>query len=128
MAGEKILVVDDIPNIREIFLSAFEEYNIVTAASGEEALGILNRPHDIDLIVLDVMLPGINGLELLRKIKEKDRDCKIVIMTAHSSKDIAIEALRRDADEYIEKPFDLEDARQVFEKLLKDKRRAATLH
>jgi YesN/AraC family two-component response regulator len=123
MAGEKILVVDDARNIREVFTAVFDEYNIVTAASGKEALNILDRPHDIDLIVLDVMLPDINGLELLKQIKEKNREFKIVIMTGHSTKDIAIEALRGQADEYIEKPFDIEHTREVFERLLKDKRK-----
>ena len=66
MAGEKILVVDDARNIRETFTTAFDEYNIITASDGKEAMGILNRPNDIDLIVLDVMMPDISGLELLR--------------------------------------------------------------
>ena len=123
MSGEKILVVDDNRNIRDIFTFAFDEYNIVTAKSAEEALSILKKPHDIDLIVLDVMLPGINGLELLRELKEKSKDCKVVIMTGYSTKDIAIEALRREADEYIEKPFDIEATREIFGRLLRDKRK-----
>lgn len=123
MAGEKILVVDDNRNIRDIFNFAFDEYNIVTAKSAEEALSILKKPHDIDLIVLDVMLPDENGLELLRELKEKNKDCKVVIMTGYSTKDIAIEALRREADEYIEKPFDVEATKEIFARLLRDKRK-----
>lgn len=120
MTGEKILVVDDTRNVREIFASAFDKYDIITASNGQEALNILRRPNDIDLIVLDVMMPDINGLELLSEIKKINTYSKIVVMTGHSSKDIVIEALRRDADEYIEKPFDIDNVGEIFQKLLNE--------
>jgi two-component system, response regulator YesN len=119
-ATDGILVVDDTENIRNIFTTAFEEYRIITAASAQEALGILNKPNDIGLIILDVMMPGINGLELLKEIKKINQKSKIVIMTAYSSKDIAIEALRLDADDYIEKPFDINSVKATFDRLLKE--------
>lgn len=118
MAGEKILVVDDSRNIREIFTFAFDEYDIVTAGDAEEAARLLDKPHDIDLVVLDVMLPDKNGMELLREIKEKNPDCRVIMMTGYSSKDIAIEALRRQADDYLEKPFDIEAAREMVKRQL----------
>jgi YesN/AraC family two-component response regulator len=120
MAGEKILVLDDSQNIRDVFAFAFSEYHIILAKNGQEVLNILNKPNDIDLIVLDVMMPDINGLALLKKIKEINTYCKIVMMTGYSSKDIAIQALRLNADEYIEKPFDLEAVREVFRRLLQE--------
>ena len=119
-AADTILIVDDSENIRSIFETAFEEYKLVTAADAQQALGILNRPNDIVLVVLDVMMPGINGLELLKEIKRINRGCKVVMMTAYSSKDIAIEALRLDADDYIEKPFDIDNVKAMFDRLLKD--------
>lgn len=122
MAGEKILVVDDAKNVRDIFTYAFDEYDILTAKSAEEARAVLSRPNDIDLIVLDVMMPGMNGLELLGEVKRKNEYCKVVIMTGYSSKDIAIEALRLNADEYIEKPFDIEKTKEIFERLLSEAR------
>jgi two-component system, response regulator YesN len=122
MAGEKILVVDDSKAIREIFVTAFDEYSIVTADGGTEALRILNRPNDIDLVILDVMMPDANGLELLKEIKRINPGCKTMIMTGYSSKDIVIEALRRDADEYIEKPFDIENTRQMLRGLLGERK------
>ncbi len=120
MAGEKILVVDDSRNVREIFTTAFDEYNIITASDGNEAMGILNRPNDIDLVVLDVMMSDISGLELLRQIRKMNKYCKVVIMTGYSSKDVVLEALRSDADDYIEKPFDINNVKEIFEKLLKE--------
>jgi len=120
MAGEKILVVDDARNIRETFTTAFDEYNIITASDGKEAMGILNRPNDIDLIVLDVMMPDISGLELLRQIRRVNKYCKVVIMTGYSSKDVVLEALRSNADDYIEKPFDVNNVKEMFERLLRE--------
>lgn len=119
MTGEKILVVDDSRSIREAFTLAFEDYGIITADSGAAALEILRKLNDIDVVVLDVMMPDTNGLVLLEEIRKINKHAKFVIMTGYSSKDIAVEALRLRADEYIEKPFDIETVRQVLERLLK---------
>ncbi|MFA5156092.1 MAG: response regulator [Candidatus Omnitrophota bacterium] len=116
---ETILIVDDTESIRKIFVTAFDEYRMITAANGQEALSILNRPNDVGLVVLDVMMPGINGLELLKEIKQANPRSKVVIMTAYSSKDIAVEALRSNADDYIEKPFDIDEVKKMFDRLLK---------
>jgi len=123
MAGEKILVVDDEKIIRDIFTSAFDEYRVITAVDGKQALDILRRPNDIDLIVLDVMMPGLRGTDLLREIKKMNSKHTVIILTGHSSKEVAIEALRSHADEYIEKPFDIEKTKQVFERLLSKRRK-----
>jgi YesN/AraC family two-component response regulator len=117
-AAETILVVDDSENIRNIFRVAFEEYKIITAENGSQALAILRKPNDIALIVLDVMMPGENGLEVLKEIKKTKPDLKVVIMTAYSTKDVVVEALRNDADEYIEKPFDIANVKTIFERFL----------
>lgn len=123
MAREKILVVDDEKKVRDTFLAAFfDEYKIVPVAGGREALNILKRPNDIDLVVSDVMMPGMTGIELLREIKRINPGQKVVLVTGHSSKEVAIEVLRSDADEYIEKPFDVEKIRVVFERLLSERK------
>lgn len=122
MAGEKILVVDDAKNIRDSFSLVFDEYNIVPVANGREALELLRRPNDIDLIVLDVVMPDIDGLELLKEIKSLNKEQKVVIMTGYSTKDVAIEALRFQADDYIEKPFDIDKTREIFKRLLNENR------
>lgn len=122
MAGENILVIDDAKNVRDTFTSLFDEYNIIAVGSAQEALNILRRLNDIDLIVLDVMMPDMNGLELLAEIKKINTYAKVIIMTGYSSKDIAIEALRRNADEYVEKPFDIDEIKEIFERLLGENR------
>ncbi len=118
MFGEKILVVDDSESVRETFISAFEEYTIITAGNAQEALNVMKNSDDIRLIVLDVMMPDKCGLDLLKDIKEINEYCKVVVMTGYSTKDVAIEALRLDADEYIEKPFDIAKVKVILEKLL----------
>ena len=122
MGGEKILLVDDEKIVREAFIAAFDnEYIIVPAAGGQEALNILKQPNDIDLVVLDVMMPGLNGIQLVKEIKKANPELKVAILTGYGSKDVAIEALRADADEFIEKPFDIKQTREIIERLLEKK-------
>lgn len=118
MYRETILIVDDEQVIRDLFMYAFDEYRIIAASSGEEALSILRRPHDIRLVILDVRLPGMNGTEVLKEIKTTVPDCRVVILTGYGSKDLAVEALRHDADEFIEKPFDIEETRAILRRQL----------
>jgi len=113
-----ILIADDEKRIRDVFVELFEEYRVLTAADGTEALRIIEKPNSVDIVVLDVMMPGINGIELLKKIKKIDPDKKVVIFTGCDSKEIVVEALRGQADEYIDKPFDIDELRLIFERLL----------
>lgn len=117
-----ILLVDDDKDFREEFKDSFAEYNVIEASNGKEALKVLNKPNDIDLVILDVMLPDVSGTEILKKIKEMSLDINIIILTGYSSKDIAIESLRGHADEYIEKPFDIFKAKKIIAKLLYSKK------
>lgn len=121
MYKEKILVVDDDKNVRLSFAASFDEYKVVLAENGQEALEILKRPHNIDLIVVDMMMPGLTGIELIKEIKKINPQQKVVLLTGYSSKDVAIEALRSDADEYIEKPFDVKRIKETFNRLLSEK-------
>ena len=116
---EKVLIVDDDSIFREEFKDCFEDhYDITEAASGAEALKILSGPNELDLVVLDVRMPGMSGLEVLKKIRKAAPEIGIVILTGHSSKDVAIEALRSRADSYIEKPFDIDKAREILDSVL----------
>ena len=118
----KILVVDDEKSVRDTFVAAFDEYTIVPIANAEEALEILKHPNDIDLAVVDVIMPGITGIELLREIKRLSPGLKVAIITGCDSKEVVIEALRADADEYIDKPFDIEKTKDIFERLVSQRR------
>lgn len=118
----RILIVDDDAELRSEFRDCFEEYGIAEAASGEEALRLLKRPNEIDLVILDVRMPGMNGMEVLSRIRSVATDIRIVIFTGHGSKDVAVEALRGQADDYIEKPLDIDEAKELIEKFLGTKR------
>ncbi|MDD4955465.1 MAG: response regulator, partial [Candidatus Omnitrophica bacterium] len=117
----KILLVDDDNIFRSEFKECFNEYGIREAASAEEALNILRKPNEIDLVILDVRMQGMSGLEALAKIKKISPEAAIIISTAYSSKDIAVEALRGRAEEYIEKPLDIDRTREIIDRLLEER-------
>jgi len=119
---DKILIVDDDEAFRSEFKELFDNYDIVEAPDGKSALRLLKSANDIGLILLDVMLPGISGIEVLKEIKKTDPDVGIIILTGYSSKDIAIEALKGHADDYIEKPIDLNRTKEIIERALESKR------
>lgn len=116
-----ILLVDDDVDFRYEFRDLFDNYKIIEANSGEEALIILKKPNEIDLVVLDVALPGQKGTRILKVIKDLNPDLGVVILTGHSSKDIAIEAIKGKADDYIEKPLNIEKAKEIIFTLLEKK-------
>jgi len=103
---EKILIVDDEKEIRdlvEIYLKS-EGYNTIKASDGEEALEIIERDRDIDLIVLDIMMPNISGIEVCLKIRE-ERELPIIMLSAKSEDMDKILGLNMGADDYLTKPF-----------------------
>ncbi len=98
-----VLLVDDDKMFREELREALEDYRVVEAANGKEALEILKKPNEIDIVMLDVMMPGLPGTEVLKEIKKISPSLSVVMLTGYSSKDVAIEALKGRADDYIEK-------------------------
>ncbi|MBR2208477.1 MAG: response regulator transcription factor [Synergistaceae bacterium] len=102
----KILIVEDEASIAEV-VSAFakrEGYETVVAADGLEALEIFERD-DIDLVILDLMLPKLNGEEVCRRIREKSSSLPIIMLTAKSSESDVVEGLDSGANDYVSKPF-----------------------
>ncbi|MFZ3208610.1 MAG: sigma-54 dependent transcriptional regulator [Geobacteraceae bacterium] len=115
----RILVVDDEHLIRWSLEQNLKKqgYEVVTAASGEDALRLV-RDEQPDLVLLDIQLPGINGLEVLEKIKEIDEEIIVVMVTAHGGLETAINAMRLGAYDYINKPFNLDEMAIVIKKAL----------
>jgi two-component system response regulator AtoC len=104
----KVLVVDDEPEAVELlveFLSS-KGYEILTATSGEEALRRVreDRPH---LVLLDIRMPKMNGIEVLKRIREIDPEMGIIMVTAVNEEDVGRQALELGAFDYIVKPLDL---------------------
>jgi len=101
-----ILVVDDEVGIRDSFEAILsKEYDLLFAGSGPEALRIL-ATRDVNLVLLDIRMPGMDGLEVLRRVKELNEHTEVVIVTAVKSLKTAIEAIKLGASDYITKPFD----------------------
>ena len=105
-----ILVVDDEEILQDVLglLLRKEGHRPIVAKSGEEAL-MLYEKEPVDLVLLDLMLPGMSGLEVLRQIRQRDPDQVVIIVTAYSSIEGAIEAMREGAFHYIPKPFKNEE-------------------
>ncbi len=101
-----ILVVDDEPVIRDLCARILKDYRILQAENGQEALQILDH-EKVDLILVDVMMPVMNGLDLLQKIKGQDPEQLVIVMTGYADKDIILRALKAHADDFIHKPINL---------------------
>jgi two-component system, NtrC family, response regulator HydG len=119
----RIMIVDDEAVVRRSLGGwlAEEGYHVDTAASGKEALEALGRD-DWDIFLLDIKMPGIDGLELQRRIQENHAEATIIIMTAYASVDTAVEAMKQGAYDYIVKPFDPEALGNLVRKAAERKR------
>ncbi|MBA3027725.1 MAG: sigma-54-dependent Fis family transcriptional regulator, partial [Desulfobacteraceae bacterium] len=104
---ETVLIVDDEKNYPPILSAVLEEegYETLTAASGREALELLDGS-DVDLVLTDMKMPGMDGIELMERIKITNPDLPVIMMTAHGSVDKAVEAMQKGAYTYVLKPFD----------------------
>ena len=118
----RILVVDDDASIRETFehhlgRSGFE---VRTAASGEEALGLVGA-YDPALLISDLRMPGMDGLELLRRVRSGPDDADVVVITAHDDMTSAIAAMKAGAYDYLVKPLDLDEIDLVIKRCLRER-------
>src|SRR3954463_5513746 len=120
----KVLIVDDEEVLRDVLETVLrrEGFDIVLAASGEEALSVLDGDADADLVILDVMLPGISGIDTLRAVRISNPNLPVVVITAFSSIDGAIEAMKHGAFHYIPKPFKNEEVVLTVNKALEQRR------
>ena len=107
MSRARILAVDDQRYFRELTEGLLGDagYDVQTASSGEEALHILEHT-DFDIILTDLVMPGIDGSELIRRVKERRPNQDIVMVTGVVDVKIAVEAMKQGAVDYILKPFD----------------------
>jgi DNA-binding NtrC family response regulator len=119
MKRNKLLVVDDEHLIRWSLEQNLKKqgYEVVTAGSGEDALRLV-REEQPDLVLLDIQLPGISGIDVLEKIKEHDEDIVVIMVTANSGLENAVSAMRLGATDYISKPFNLDELSIVVKKAL----------
>jgi two-component system nitrogen regulation response regulator NtrX len=108
-AKAKILIVDDEKNILETLTGIIEDegHEVITASSGEKALTLFTESSP-DIVLMDVWMPGIDGIETLRSMKEKNRDACVIMISGHSTIDTAVHAIKLGAYDFMEKPLSLE--------------------
>ena len=115
----RMLVIDDDPGLRDYLeaLASSRGYQVFTAATGEEAIESLERTRP-DLITLDLVLPGMDGLETLRQIKERVADVPVVMLSGHGQARNIVEAMKLGASDFLRKPFEVEELEVAFQKAL----------
>src|SRR6266699_5915638 len=119
MRRRRILVVDDDESLRRVTQVQLEEegYSATTASSAEKALDIMMRAPQ-DLVVTDLSMPGMSGVDLLRKIRSEYPDTTVVLVTAYGTVESAVEAMKLGAYDYITKPVDPDSLRRVVSRAL----------
>jgi DNA-binding response OmpR family regulator len=119
----RIMVVDDEATARVSLaeILRLEGYQVDTAASGEEAMSLLKKSDPVDLIVLDIKMPGMSGLDVTEKVQEKYPGVVIILLTAFGKLETAIEAIRKGASDYLLKPSSVPE-------ILESVRRGLTKH
>jgi two-component system response regulator PilR (NtrC family) len=120
----KILIVEDEKSMRDLLALMLrkEGYDVETSDSAEVAVERMDKGGVFDLVITDISMPGMSGLELLRHTRSLSRETEVILMTAFGSKQTAIEALNAGATYYVEKPFDLDEMKTVVRKTLEQKR------
>ncbi|TVM14580.1 response regulator [Oceanidesulfovibrio indonesiensis] len=106
----KILVVDDEVDFLELFVKRFQKrgHNVAAVESGHEALAYLEE-NPVDVVVLDVKMPRMNGIEALKEIKKRHPLVEVIMLTGHGSVESGIQGISHGAYDYVMKPFNLED-------------------
>src|SRR6266850_7355819 len=117
----RLLVVDDDRSILTLIgtLAVAEGFDVATSVSGEDAMKQL-RLRPAELVLLDLRMPGVSGLDVLRSIRDISPRCKVVLMTGYATIDSAVEAVKLGATDYLTKPFDLQRLRQLLGTIRED--------
>ena len=117
---DRLLLIDDETDVQYSFRRIFDsrEIELTTASSGEEGLRVLARVRP-DLVIMDVRMGGMNGLETLRRIRQSDAKLPVIMMTAYGTTQTAIEAMKLGAYDYLLKPFDVPKLKQLVAGALK---------
>jgi two-component system OmpR family response regulator len=123
----RILIVDDDKEIRDFMQSLLEKDGFVVKTLGDPTLVEDEiRQGDYHVMILDLMMPKMDGIEVLKKIRAIDSDIAVIIFTAHPNLDSAVASMKLDAVDYIKKPFNVDEFREVLTRVMKKKGLART--
>ena len=118
MSKLRVLVADDEEGIREsLHLILGEEYEVAFAADGQEALTQLTRDH-FDLALLDIKMPKLDGLEVMKRLNQQKIQTPVLVLTAYQSVELAKEAVKLGALDYLPKPFEREQVLRAIQEVL----------
>jgi len=122
----RILIIDDEIIIRKLFIRLLtrEKYKVLTAANGKKGIETVKK-EKLDLVILDLKMPEMDGIEALKRIKEFNKNIRVIIITAYGTIKSASEALNLGADDFISKPFDIAKIRVTIKNVLKMKKLAS---
>jgi len=122
MKNSQIHLIDDEKIIHDIFLRIFkdEPYDLIISENKSQAKA--NHSPNIDVVILDLMIPGTSGIEIFKELKKKDRDIKVIFLTAYGTIESAIEAIKLGAIDYLQKPFNNTELKLKIERIIKDKK------
>ncbi|HTB57421.1 MAG TPA: sigma-54 dependent transcriptional regulator [Polyangia bacterium] len=117
---KRVLVADDELNMRRVLEAMLrrEGYDVITAANGVEAMGGMGTKGGVHTVITDLKMPGLDGMGLLKRLSAEYPDVPVVMITAHGSVESAVEAVKLGAFDYLEKPFEQEQIRQVVAKAI----------
>ncbi len=121
MISQKIVVVDDDPRIHESLKAILFEHQVVSFLDPQKGLDYLLSPNEAAMALVDVRMGGLNGMELLERLRRARKEMPVVIMTAHGAQDVVVEAMRLHANDYIEKPFDVHELKSRVKAILKER-------
>jgi DNA-binding NtrC family response regulator len=130
MDSPKILIVDDELLIRDLLYDYFlsKNYSIMTANNADEALDLVDQHPDFDVVLTDIKMGGIDGLQLVDDIRQNHPSLPIIVMTAFPSVETAVDALRKRVYDYIIKPFNINRLYAVVEGAAKERAREKRTH
>jgi two-component system response regulator AtoC len=118
MAKRQVLVIDDEPGVRESLRMLLKHsYEVLTAVSGNEGLQLLSK-QGVDVVLLDILMPGMDGLEVLEEIKQRNLPVQVVMLTATKTVKTAVTAMKLGAFDYVTKPFDIDELQVIVERAM----------
>jgi DNA-binding NtrC family response regulator len=119
----KILVVDDEEGARELFFTILtdEGYDVTLASGGQDALALFQNNH-FDLVVTDIKMPGMDGLQLLQEIRKGGSKVDVIMVTAYGEVETYLKAMSLGAAEYINKPIRIKELKRIVHKVLTEKK------
>jgi len=114
----KILIIDDEKNIRTTLRQSLkQDYEVETAVNGEDGVAKI-KENDFELVLLDMKLPGIDGMEVLKKMRKLDKQADVIMITGFANVETAVEAMKLGAIDYLRKPFSPEEIRGLVKEVM----------